>query len=126
MDARAEPPAPVVCAVSSSVDVVRGLCDVDDGADGAAVVTGRGLLEPVPHLVEDAPVGRRPCWWRRPEGAGRVIRCEVEDFGHELLHGFLGSRGGGMVDERERSDAILSSSGVAEVNGVPGFPLAHR
>ena len=32
----------------------------------------------------------------------------------------------GVVDERERSDAILGRRGVADVIGVPGLPLVHR
>jgi hypothetical protein len=31
-----------------------------------------------------------------------------------------------VVDERERSDAILSGRGVADAGGVPGFPQIHR
>ncbi len=52
-----EPPTPVVDAVGGSEDV-EGICsDVDDRGDGALLVVGSGLLQPVPGLVHDVPLG---------------------------------------------------------------------
>ncbi len=109
------------------MNVVRALGDVDDRADSAAAVVGRGLPESVPHQVDDAPLsatlGAASRWY--------TVLDEYVDVASKILvassiRASSASVEVDAVDERERSDAILSSCGVTDVNGVPGFPLAHR
>ena len=126
LEGRAEPPAPIVHGVSSGVDLVRVLGDMDDRVDGTTVVTGRGLLETIPRRVDDAPLARCPLRRRLPCSIGRKCRSGILDLGHELLQRIHGCHRGGVVDESEGSDAILSSRGVADAGGVPGFPRFHR
>ncbi len=52
-----EIPPPLVDADSGCKDA-EGICsDVHDGRDGALLVVGSGLLQPVPRLVDDVPLG---------------------------------------------------------------------
>ena len=89
-------------------------------SDGAALVVGGGLHQPIFDVFHDHLLLIRPRRRRTPRPVTDSVALRIiDDVGHVLAKKVLAPRRGGVVDEGERRDANLLRGSIVDARRVP-------